>query len=301
MTAINFASLPREELVYSGHNACPGCGAALCMRYTLKALGPRTMMVIAPSCWTILAGMHPHTSLKIPVTHCLFASCASTASGLAHGVELRGDGDTTAVAWAGDGGTFDIGIQALSGAAERNENIIYICYDNEAYMNTGVQRSSATPFKARTTTTPSPYHKLENKKNIMRIVAAHGIPYAATATVAFPDDFIRKIRKARSIKGFKFLHLLTPCPTGWSADTSQSINLSRLAVESKVFPLFEVENGIKYTINHIPQREVPVTDYFALQKRFRFLTAEDTERVQKEVDRDWRRLLAEAALGETLG
>lgn len=289
-------SVPRPEYIYQGHNACPGCAAALCMRYVLKALGSKTAMVIAPSCWTILAGMHPHYSLKIPVAHCLFASCAAVASGLSRGLQVKGDKETTVVGWAGDGGTFDIGIQAISGAAEKNENFLYVCYDNEAYMNTGVQRSSATPYKARTTTTPAPYHKLEFKKDFMEIIAAHNVPYAATATVGYPEDFLRKVNKAKEVKGFRFLHLLTPCPTGWAFDTHLTVEISRLAVESKVFNLYEVENGVKYTINYRPEKEVTVKDYIKDQRRFRFLEEEDIDKLQKEVDAKWQRLLMKERL-----
>jgi pyruvate/2-oxoacid:ferredoxin oxidoreductase beta subunit len=161
-------------------------------------------------------------------------------------------------------------------------------------MNTGVQRSSATPYKARTTTTPPPYHKLEFKKDFMEIIAAHNVPYAATAIIGFPEDFIRKVKKAQGIKGFRFLHLLTPCPTGWNFETNLTVEIARLAVETKIFNLYEVENGVKYTINYFPEQEVPVREYLKHQKRFRFLDENDIQEVQEDVHLRWRKLLKKA-------
>src|SRR3972149_5485271 len=184
-----------RELMYSGHLACAGCGATVAMRYALKALGEETVIVLPACCWSIIGGPFPYAAVKVPLIHTAFETGASTASGVKAGLEMRGDMETTVAAWAGDGGTFDIGIQALSGAAERNDDIIYFCYDNEAYMNTGIQRSSATPWGAWTTTTPGADFKRERKKNLLAIMAAHRIPYLATATVAYPLDLIEKVRK----------------------------------------------------------------------------------------------------------
>ncbi|MHB8055576.1 MAG: thiamine pyrophosphate-dependent enzyme, partial [Candidatus Aminicenantales bacterium] len=181
-------SLPEEELVGSGNLACQGCGANLALRYVLKAFGKRTVICIPACCWAVIDGAFPHSCMGIPVYHCAFETAASTATGVKAGLEMVGDAETQVIAWAGDGGTFDIGLQALSGAAERNEDILYVCYDNEAYMNTGIQRSSATPTGAWTTTTPVKFPKNQPKKDIDAIMAAHRIPYQATASIAFPED-----------------------------------------------------------------------------------------------------------------
>ncbi len=285
-------TIPPEELMGSGHLGCQGCGAALAMRYTLKALGEKTIVVIPACCWTIIAGPFPYTSVKVPVLHTAFETAAVTASGVRAALDIQGDTETTVLAWAGDGGTFDIGLQSLSGAAERNENILYICYDNEAYMNTGIQRSSATPYLAWTTTTPEKTPKAEPKKDIMAIMVAHGIPYAATATIAYPEDFIRKVQKAKSIYGTKFLHVLAPCPPGWKTSSELTIKLSRLAVQTRVFPLYEVENRERYTLNE-PKAEtgLPVSAYLRLQGRFSHLTEDEQAAIQRLVDARWQRLM----------
>jgi len=289
-------TLPSAELMGSGHLGCQGCGGALAMRYALKAAGENTVVVIPACCWTIIAGPFPYTSLKVPVLHTAFETAAVAASGVRAALDIQGNTETTVLAWAGDGGTFDIGLQSLSGAAERNENIIYICYDNEAYMNTGIQRSGATPYLAWTTTTPEKTPKTEPKKDIMAIMVAHGIPYAATATIAYPDDFIRKVQRAKSIYGTKFLHVLAPCPPGWKAPSELAIKLSRLAVQTRVFPLYEVEEGERYTLNE-PKEEttLPVSEYLKLQGRFSHLTAKEIEAIQEIIDTRWQRLVHMAA------
>jgi len=285
--------IPEEEYMYQGHLACPGCGAALAMRYTLKALGEKTVLVIPACCWSVIAGPFPYSAVKVPLYHVAFETAASTAAGVRAALDIKGDRETTVVAWAGDGGTFDIGIQALSGAAERNDDFIYICYDNEAYMNTGIQRSSATPYGAWTTTTPERHLKDRPKKNIDEIMAAHQIPYVATATVAFPEDFIYKLRKAKGMKGMRFIHILCPCPPGWKISEEKSIKVARLAVHTKVFPLYEIENGDKYTINVEP-KGVPVEEYLKMQGRFRGLKDKDYKIIQQNVDRAWERLIEKA-------
>jgi pyruvate/2-oxoacid:ferredoxin oxidoreductase beta subunit len=263
------------------------------MRYTLKALGEQTVIVIPACCWSIINGPFPYTSIKVPLIHTAFETGASTASGIKAGLDARGDTETTVAAWVGDGGTFDIGIQALSGAAERNDDIIYFCYDNEAYMNTGIQRSSATPFGTWTTTTPSNHPKSQPKKNMMDIMAAHRIPYAATCSVAFPDDMMAKITKARGIRGTKFIHIYSPCPTGWKCPSSLAVKIARLAVHTKIFPLYEVENGDRYNINIAP-KNVPAEEYLRLQGRFNHLNEEQIRGIQETVDREWERLLKKA-------
>lgn len=285
--------IPGEEYMVSGHLACPGCGAALSMRFALKALGGKIIVVIPASCWSIIAGPFPYSSLKVPIVHVAFETGGATGAGVKAALEMQGDTETTVVVWAGDGGTFDIGLQSLSGAAERNDDFIYVCYDNEAYMNTGMQRSSATPYLSWTTTTPANQPKENPKKDIMEIMAAHRIPYAATATIAYPEDFIRKLQQANSTRGFKFMHVLSPCPPGWRIDPELSIKISRLAVQSKVFPLYEVEGGEKYTMNFEP-KGILVDEYIRLQGRFSHLSEGEIELIQENVDREWNRLRKKA-------
>ncbi|MBI4757869.1 MAG: 3-methyl-2-oxobutanoate dehydrogenase subunit beta [Chloroflexi bacterium] len=281
--------IPEDEYMYSGDVACPGCGAGLAMRLALKALGPRTILVLPASCWSIIAGPFPYSALSVPVYHTAFETGGSTAAGVRAALDMKSDRETTVVTWAGDGGTFDIGLQALSGAVERNENFIYVCYDNEAYMNTGIQRSSATPFGAWTSTTPIGHTKDQPKKDMVGIMAAHRIPYAATANIAYPEDLVRKFQKARAMKGSRFIHILATCPPGWRIASDLSVKVARMAVQTRIFPLYEVENGVKYTINVRP-KGLPVSLYLKMQDRFKHLTAEDMAIIQENVDREWERL-----------
>jgi pyruvate/2-oxoacid:ferredoxin oxidoreductase beta subunit len=286
------AKIPTEELMTSGHMACQGCGATQAMRFALKALGPQTALVIPACCWSVIDGPFPHTSLKVPIFHTVFEAAASTASGLKAGLEMRGDEETVVMAWAGDGGTFDIGIQALSGAAERNEDLIYCCYDNEAYMNTGIQRSSSTPIGAWTTTTPVKHYKKRPKKKIIEIMAAHSIPYIATASVAYPQDLIEKFKKAKDIKGTRFIHVFAPCPTGWKLAPELSVAMARQAVTSKIFPLLEItDNGRNWKVwkDFVP---TPVSDYIKAQGRFRHLGDAEILAIQEEAERSWLELVA---------
>ncbi len=279
------------DYMHSGHVGCPGCGGAVAMKFALRALGEKTMLVVPASCWAIIAGAHPQTSLKVPVLHTAFETAGAAASGLRAALDRRGDTETTVVAWAGDGGTFDIGFQALSGAVERNEDFIYVCYDNEAYMNTGVQRSSSTPFGTRTTTTPGEGWKQTRKKNIIEALAAHRIPYAATASIAYPDDMMRKFETARNMKGgSRFIHVYATCPTGWRVASDQCIKIARLAVQSNLFPLYEVENGYRYTINYENPSPKPVKEYMQVQGRFKHLKDADYAAIQEMVDEDWQLL-----------
>lgn len=281
-------TIPEEEFMGHGNLACQGCGGSLAMRYALKALGKDTIVVIPACCWSVIDGPFPYSCLKTPVFHTAFETAASTASGVSAAMKVKGK-ETTVLAWAGDGGTFDIGIQALSGAVERNNNLIYICYDNEAYMNTGIQRSSATPYGASTTTTPGKKFKISPKKNMVEIMVAHKIPYTATASVAYPEDFIRKVKKAKEIVGTKYIQILAPCPTGWKSDPTKTIEISRLAVESAVYPLYEVENGV-YKINRKIKNKT-VKEYMGMQGRFRHLTHEIIDEIQERVDKEWELLL----------
>jgi pyruvate/2-oxoacid:ferredoxin oxidoreductase beta subunit len=268
-------NLNREHMC-SGHVGCPGCGAALAMRFLLKALGEKTIMIIPACCWSIIAGPYPQSTLKIPVLHSAFETGGAVASGVRAAHDIKGDTETTVVTWAGDGGTFDIGFQALSGAVERNENFIYVCYDNEAYMNTGVQRSSSTPYGAWTTTTPGQHWKRLRKKNIVEALVAHRIPYAATASIAFPEDLMRKAKKAKDMAGSRFLHIFSSCPTGWGMPSDMSVKIARMAV---------------YT-----PKGYLVNEYFRLQGRFKHLTEEDLDSIQEMVDEDWNLLLRKAGV-----
>lgn len=282
--------IPEEEYLYSGHIACPGCGATLAMRYALQTLGKKTMVVIPACCWTNIAGFFPSTSLKIPILHTAFETAAVAAVGVKKGLDVRGQKDVTVLAWAGDGGTFDIGIQSISGAAERNDDIIYVCYDNEAYMNTGIQRSSATPWGAWTSTTPASQFKERPKKDMVEIMAAHRIPYAATASIAYPEDLGTKFVKAKSTRGMKFIHILAPCPAGWRYPSELTVKMARLAVQTGIFPLYEVENGRKYTIN-LFSKSLPVEEYMRLQGRFKHLKKREIQAIQKNVEREWQNLV----------
>ncbi len=285
--------MPDREYMYSGHVGCPGCGAAIAMRFMLKALGEKTIVVLPACCWSIIAGPYPQSTLKVPVIHSAFETGGAVASGVRAALDMKGDKETTVVTWAGDGGTFDIGFQALSGAVERNEDFIYVCYDNEAYMNTGVQRSSSTPYGAWTTTTPGQDWKKMRKKNIVEALVAHRIPYAATANIAFPEDLVRKVQKARGLKGSRFIHIYASCPTGWRIPSEMSVKIARMAVQTNIFPLYEVEEGFKYTINYKP-KEYLVREYFKLQGRFRHLSDKDLDQIQEMVNEDWELLLRKA-------
>lgn len=289
-------SIPEQELMTPGHLACQGCGATLAMRYTLKALGNDTILTFPACCWSVIDGPFPYTSLKVPLLHMAFEATGATASGIKAALEIKGNTETTVVGWAGDGGTFDIGLQALSGAAERNEDFIYICYDNEAYMNTGIQRSGATPWGAWTATTPEENFNNIFKKNIEEILAAHRIPYIATASVAYPEDLVKKTKKAKGIKGFRFIHIFAPCPPGWKTRSEDTVKLARLAVQTTVFPLYEIENSEKYTINIVIRNRKPVNEYLELQGRFKHLKENHINFLQENIDRNWERLLKKAGL-----
>jgi pyruvate/2-oxoacid:ferredoxin oxidoreductase beta subunit len=282
--------IPEDEFMASGNLACAGCAASLSMRLALKGLGKPTVLVIPACCWTIIPGAWPLTAMDVPVFQAAFETTGATISGIKAAYRKRGMDDICVVGWAGDGGTFDIGLQALSGAAERNDDVIYVCYDNEAYMNTGIQRSGGTPQGAWTTTTPVKNPKSEPKKDIDEIMAAHRIPYLATATAAYPHDLIAKFKKARSIQGMRFIHLLSACPTGWRVPENLSIEVMRLAVLSSIFPLYEVEDGEIYRQTVIPDDIIPVDRYIHLQGRFRHMTDEDVKEFQKAVDNGYERL-----------
>ncbi len=282
-----------------GHAACAGCMPAVNVRHVLGALtkakpDSKIVLVVPASCWTIIAGVYPVSAFDVFVHLTPFASAAAEASGLKAAMRLRGIEDTTIVVWGGDGSTSDIGFSGVSAAAERNEDIIYVLNDNEAYMNTGVQKSGATPEGAWTTTTPAAHPKAGQKKDIARIMAAHGIPYVATlalGSVPLLKDFRRKVTRAAEIEGFRFLHVLGACPPGWRYPTAQSTEVTRLAVESGSFPLFECDHG-EWAITFRPKHRVPVSEYLQTQGRFSHLSVDEMAAIQSHVDERWGSLVA---------
>jgi pyruvate/2-oxoacid:ferredoxin oxidoreductase beta subunit len=279
-----------KEFFYSGHGCCPGCGMPVALKNVFQALGKQTIVVTTAGCFGTISGVLPVSPLKLATYNTAFASTGAAVSGVRATLDMKGDTETTVLAISGDGGCFDIGIQSLSGAAERNEDIIYLCYDNEAYMNTGIQRSSATPWGAWTTTTPPLSLKNQPKKDIMQIMAAHRVPYIATASIAYMDDLIRKIKKAKATRGFKFIHIVSPCPVGWRFSPELTIRIARLAVQTHLFPLYEVEDGERYILSEEPV-QIPVEEYLKLQGRFDYLKKEDIAQIQEYTDRQWRRLM----------
>jgi pyruvate/2-oxoacid:ferredoxin oxidoreductase beta subunit len=280
--------MPDEELFTRGHTACAGCGAAIAARNLIKVLGKDTVAVTPACCLLIFSATYPLVAWKIPYHHVAFENTAACATGMKRALKIRGKDNTTVMGIAGDGGTADIGLQALSGAAERNEDILYVMYDNEAYMNTGIQRSGSTPFGAWTTTTPVgkvKAGKANFKKDMPQIMMAHNVPYVATASVGHIQDFINKFEKAKKIKGFRFIQVYTPCPTGWRSDTAKTIELCKLAVDTGMWTLYEMENG-KLTINRKPKM-TPVQEYLKLQGRFRHMKEEDIKTLQDWVTKKW--------------
>lgn len=276
------------DRLHSGHASCPGCSVALGVRTVLSAVPDNTVLVVPPSCIAVMMGPLPLSSTQLAVYQTAFETTAAAASGLSRAYRALGE-DVHIVCLAGDGGTYDIGLQALSGAAERNEDFLYVCFDNEAYQNTGNQRSAATPFGARTTSTPR--GKATQKKDIMAILAAHAIPYAATASVAHPDDLGAKVARALEVRGTRFLLLTCPCVPGWAIPDDASLTVLRAAVDARVVPLYEVEDGERYRITRWPG-DVPVADYLRLQGRYAHLDDAAVAAIQRETDRRWDALVA---------
>jgi len=296
-------TVTKEEYFVPGHRACIGCGEALAVRLACKALGPNTIIVSATGCMEIVSSPLPWTSWRVPWIHTLFENTAAVASGIEAGLKAmtrkgkRPDQDIYVVATAGDGGTSDIGLQALSGALERGHDFLYICWDNEAYMNTGIQRSSATPFGASTTTAPAGKQSIGQvtwKKNMPAIAAAHDIPYVATACPSYPFDLMDKVAKAAAIPGPAYVHIFSVCPTGWRCPPEQTIAIGRLAVQTGVFPLYEIEDG-KYKLNVNITKRKPVRDYLKLQGRFRHLSEENIAKIQERVDKEYTNLMEKVA------
>ncbi|WP_044974771.1 thiamine pyrophosphate-dependent enzyme [Ruminococcus sp. HUN007] len=282
-------SISREEYFY-GHKACAGCGGSLAVRAALKVLGKNAVSVLPAGCMSAVGFNFPQLCFSNNSIISTFAGTASMLTGIEAGLRAKGYKDFTAVGFAGDGGTADIGIQALSGAIDRNDNIIYICYDNEAYMNTGIQKSGLTPFGARTTTTPAGanvHGNIRPKKNMFEIVAAHGIPYAATASVGYIGDFIAKVQKASQIQGTKYIHVIAPCPTGWGISVDETVEIAKEVVDSGLWYLAEYENG-EYRLTHRPKEFTSAEAYLKRQGRFRHLTEDDIKVITDSRDEKWK-------------
>jgi pyruvate ferredoxin oxidoreductase beta subunit/2-oxoisovalerate ferredoxin oxidoreductase beta subunit len=292
---MDFVKLKESNAFMSGHVACPGCVEALSMRVILNKVGPNAVAVVPPSCTAVICGPHPNSAIGIPVYHTSLESSGASASGVRRALNAQGKTDTTVLVMAGDGGTYDIGFQALSSAVERNEDILYICFDNEGYMNTGGQKSASTPLHAATGSTPA--GKVSKKKNIIEMLAAQEIPYVATASPGHLEDMANKVEKALTIKGMRFIAVNIPCLPGWGLEDNQGITSSRLAVECGMFPLYEVEGGYKYTLNW-KNKNKKVDEYLKMQKRYCHLTKEAIAEIQHSIDADWERLLKKVSASE---
>ncbi len=285
-------TIPEDEIMSSGHMGCLGCGATMAMRYALKAAGRNTILSIPACCWAVMPGVWPNTCLQVPELYTPFETTGASISGIRAALDALGKKDINVIGWAGDGGTADIGIQALSGAADRMDNVLYVMYDNEAYMNTGIQRSGSTPIGAWTTTTPvgkEGHWEKSPKKNMVAIMAAHKIPYIATAAVSYPEDLIRKVKKALSIKGMKFIQIFAPCPTGWKMDPGLTVKIAKEALSCRAFALYEIENGV-YKINMKPKK-TPLKDYLFKQGRFKHMPDDLIAELDKDLDAGWEELL----------
>jgi pyruvate ferredoxin oxidoreductase beta subunit len=301
--------IKKQENFAPGHRACIGCGEALAMRQAFKALDNNVIVVNATGCMEIFASQLPFTSWRLPWIHTLFENAAAVASGVEAAYKAMGrkgvplPENTKVVAIGGDGATSDIGLQAISGALERGHDFTYICFDNEAYMNTGIQRSSSTPYGAVTTTSPAgkkSFGQFSWKKNMPEIAAAHNIPYVATATHGYPFDLMAKVRKAVDTPGPAYVHILAVCPTGWRSPTDTVNRQSRLAVQTGMFPLYEVENGVYKMSLDLPKLR-PVKDYLKGQGRFRHLSDDVIARIQERVELEYQKLLEKAKHGSKTG
>jgi pyruvate/2-oxoacid:ferredoxin oxidoreductase beta subunit len=286
--SLKLKDLPEEEIFSSGHSACAGCGAAMAIRNIAKVLGKDIIIYVPPSCLSVFNGLFPSCAWTVPYHHTVFENTGAAISGLSRAMKRKGLDHVTVVGIAGDGGTADIGLQALSGAAERNENVIYICYDNEAYMNTGVQRSGSTPHGASTTTTPVGEVIKGNedfKKDVPLIMMAHRVPYVATASGAFPLDLINKVQKAKEMKGFRYIQVYAPCVPGWRYEQSKTVELGKLAVESGMWFLMECVNGL-LKINREPKMK-NLEKYLKMQGRFRHMDEVQITELSESIERKW--------------
>ncbi|WP_136479172.1 thiamine pyrophosphate-dependent enzyme [Acetivibrio thermocellus] len=286
---VNARNITDKEFFY-GHKACAGCGGSIVVRLVLKVLGERTFTVIPAGCMSAVGFVYPQLCFATNAIISTFAGTASMLSGIAAGAKALGLKDYHVVGIAGDGGTADIGIQALSGAIDRRDKIIYVCYDNEAYMNTGIQKSGLTPYGARTTTTPAGENipgTVTQKKNMFEIVAAHGIDYAATASIGYIQDFMNKIRKASKVNGTSYIHVFAPCPTGWGIPSDSAVDIAKEAVDCGLWYLAEYENN-EFTLNKNPKEFTPVEEYLKKQSRFKHLKKEDIDRIIEARDKKWK-------------
>ncbi len=286
--SINAKTLDKTEYFY-GHKACAGCGGSLAVRIALKVLGKRSIAVLPAGCMSAVGFNFPQLCFGNNAIISTFAGTASMLTGVYAGLKAQGITDFQAVGFAGDGGTADIGLQALSGAIDRNDDILYICYDNEAYMNTGIQKSSLTPFGAKTTTTPAGKNirgNLRQKKNMFEIAAAHDIPYAATASIGYINDFMAKVEKASKIRGTKYIHVIAPCPTGWGVASDQTVDIAKEVVDCGLWYLAEYENG-SFKINRRPKEFSSVEEYIRRQGRFKHLNDEDIKVIIDSRDKKW--------------
>jgi len=286
---VNARNITDKEFFY-GHKACAGCGGSIVVRLVLKVLGERTFTVIPAGCMSAVGFVYPQLCFATNAIISTFAGTASMLSGIAAGAKAVGLKDYHVVGIAGDGGTADIGIQALSGAIDRRDKIIYVCYDNEAYMNTGIQKSGLTPYGARTTTTPAGENipgTVTQKKNMFEIVAAHGIDYAATASIGYIQDFMNKIQKASKVNGTSYIHVFAPCPTGWGIPSDSAVDIAKEAVDCGLWYLAEYENN-EFTLNKNPKEFTPVEEYLKKQSRFKHLKKEDIDRIIEARDKKWK-------------
>jgi pyruvate/2-oxoacid:ferredoxin oxidoreductase beta subunit len=300
VSTVNAVNLTEKEFLLPGNRLCPGCALSLAYRHILKALEGQAVVTVPASCLTVLHGMYPVTSVTVPCVNTPFASTAASAAGLVAGLKALGRTDLTVVCVAGDGGTHDIGIQALSGAAERHDDFMYICYDNEGYMNTGNQRSGSSPLGAVSGTTPV-MGKRQHQKDMVAIMEAHGVPYVATANASYPLDLYEKVRKARDLSGLRFIHVFTPCPPGWGFPFAETIRIGEVAVQTGWSVLYEIENGC-FRLS-TPSESVarkgglkPVREFVAAQGRFSNLAEDKMQELQDWIDARWQRCLGRANL-----
>jgi pyruvate ferredoxin oxidoreductase beta subunit len=288
--------IPDEEYVVKCTSACAGCGSSLVLRYVLKAAGPDTVLVMPASCTAAFQGIWPKTAFSVPVVNIAFGAAAACASGISSLFRATGK-KTKVIVYAGDGGTLDIGLQALSGAFERGTDFLYICYDNEAYGNTGMQRSGATPLGAKTTTTPA--GKPEVKKDIDAIIAAHAPPFQATACASYPQDLVHKVQKALTFRGPTFIHVLSSCPPGWRYSTEKTVEIGRLAVKTGIWVLFEREHGklrVSAPSKAAMKKPAPLEEYLSLQGRFKGIDPKTTELLRQQIAENHRQLAAGEAV-----
>ena len=285
---MNAKTMSDAELFY-GHKACAGCGGSLAVRLGMKVFGPRTFTAVPACCMSAVSFTYPHMSFQSNALVAPFAATGAMLSGMEAGARSLGLTDYTVVGFAGDGGTADIGLQALSGAIDRGDRVVYICYDNEAYMNTGIQKSGLTPYGTRTTTTPAGKNlpgSVRFKKNMFEIVAAHDIAYAATASIGYPQDYLNKLVKAKENPGTSYIHVLAPCPTGWSIPVDQTIAISKEAVDCGLWYLAEYEHG-EFSLNQNPKQFASLSGYLMKQGRYKHLHANNLEIITAWRDQKW--------------